>query len=58
MLKEKTTIKKIGENSVFIRVPAKIRSDSQFPFTEDEELTIEIQDQQLIIQKSGEQNEI
>lgn len=41
MLKDKTKIVKYGESRAFL-IPADIIKDSAFPFTEGEELEIEI----------------
>ena len=55
MLKDKTRLTKIGAHSLFIRIPHKVRTDSQFPFSEDEELVIEIvnneKEKKLVIKK-------
>jgi len=55
MLKEKTKINKIG-SSKFVLIPSTIRDDSQFPFSDDEELVMEIRGNKLII-RGGDLND-
>jgi crotonobetaine/carnitine-CoA ligase len=59
--KGKITIKKSGNGgykSIWIYVPSKIYKDDSFPFNQDEEVLIEIEDGSLIVSKSDERSKI
>lgn len=59
--KGKITTKKSGNGgykSVWIYIPSKVYRDKSFPFDDDEEVLIEIEDSSLIISKNDERSKI
>lgn len=59
--KGKITTKKSGNGgykSMWIYIPSKIYKDTSFPFNDDEEMLIEIEDSSLIVSKNDERSKI
>ncbi len=52
-LSSETNIVKHGGESYSIKLPSKLRHDSQFPFTSDDVLLMSIEKGRLIVMKSN-----